>query len=326
MKFFVSILLLIVALVSAAGATFTETFSTAPTAWQVWNPGAFQWNAAAQNLQVTWDSRQTNAFFYYKLPMLLTRRDDFQMEFSLRFDDLTIGIDPAKKSTFPICIGFLNAREATRTNYFRGSGVNPTTGPRSIVEFSYFPDSGLGATVGAEIVSTNNQFAYAHTFPIELMVGETYRVKMSFDATSQVLSTEIIHNGQPYGEPPDNTIQSLTYTSSFGDFEIDAFGITSYSDAGQSPPQFAGSVLAHGIVDDIVLTWPDPPIKTIEGFRDGQHWVVRFEGVAVWNYTLERTTDVQNWTEVANGAGVSELTDENPPAERAFYRVSARRL
>jgi hypothetical protein len=322
-KSFASILLLIVALARAAGATFTEPFSTEPTAWQVWNPGAFQWNSEAQNLAVTWDSRQTNALFFYKLPMTLTRQDDFEVEFTVRFDDLTLGIDPAKASTFPICIGFLNLREAMRSNYFRGSGVNSTTGARSIVEFSYFPDSGFGATVGTEIVSTNNQFAYSHTFPVEFTVSEIYRVKMSFDAATQVLSTEILHDGQPYGEPPNNTIRSLIYTSNFGDFALDAFSVTTYNDAGQSPPQFAGSILAHGIVDDVVITWPDPPIKMVEGFRKGGQWVVRFDGMEGWSYILERTTDFQNWTEIAGGSGVSELADDNPPAELAYYRVSA---
>jgi hypothetical protein len=317
-----------VALVGAAGATFSDSFVTEPTEWQIWNPGAFRWDANAQNLAVTWDSRQTNAFFYYKLPMTLTRADNFQVEFTVRFDDLMLGIDPTKNDTFPICIGFLNLREATRTNYFRGSGVNSVTGARSIVEFSYFADSGFGATVGTEIVSTNNQFAYAHTFPVELTAGETYHAQMSFDAATQVLSTQILHNGQPYGEAPDNTIHSLSYTSNFGDFEIDAFSITTYNDAGQSPPQYAGSVLAHGIVDDVVITWPDPPIDTISGSREGAQWIVRFDGHGGWNYTLERTTGFVNWTFVtsANGTdGVVQLSDDNPPAAQAFYRVSAQR-
>ena len=313
-----------VALVRATGATFTESFATEPTAWRIWNPGAFGWDAEAQNLAVTWDSRETNAFFYYKLPTTVMRSDDFQVEFTLRLDDLTLGIDPTKNSTFPICIGFLNLHEAMRTNYFRGSGVNATTGARSIAEFSYFADSGFGATVGTEMVSTNNQFAYSHTFPVELAIGQTYRVKMSFEAATQVLSTEILHNGEPYGEPPNNTIHPLNYTSNFGDFEIDAFSITTYSGAGQSP-QYAGSVLAHGMVDDVVITWPDPPIKTIQGFREGNKWVVRFGPMGSWIYSLERTADFQTWTEVASGTGVSELADDNPPAEQSFYRVSARR-
>jgi len=38
---FVSILLLMIALVRATGATFTESFSSEPREWEIWNPGRF---------------------------------------------------------------------------------------------------------------------------------------------------------------------------------------------------------------------------------------------------------------------------------------------
>jgi hypothetical protein len=65
---FLSILLLMVALVVQRARLSPNRSRHEPTAWQIWNPGAFQWDADAQNLAVTWDSRETNAFFYYKLP------------------------------------------------------------------------------------------------------------------------------------------------------------------------------------------------------------------------------------------------------------------
>jgi hypothetical protein len=326
---FVSILLLMVALASAAGATFTETFSNQPMQWGVWNPGAVRWDTNAQNLAVTWDSRETNSFFYYKLPMTLTRHDAFGVEFTLRLDDLMLGIDPTMADTFPICIGFVNLAEAERTNYFRGSGVNSTTGARSIAEFAYFPDSGFGATVSMALVSTNNQFAYSHSFPVELTIGDVFRTKMSFDPATQVMSMQLLRNGEPYGQAPDNTIQPLTYSASFGDFRLDAFSITSYSDAGQSPPQFSGSILAHGIVDDVVITWPDPPISNLSGAFEGNQWMVNFDGKAGWNYSLQRSSDFANWQSVDSALGVDgsmQLTDQNVPTEKAFYRVAAERL
>jgi hypothetical protein len=325
---FVSVLLLMVALASAVGATFTETFSDQPTQWQVWNPGAVRWDTNAQNLAVTWDSRETNSFFYYKLPMTLTRHDAFGVEFTLRLDDLMLGIDPTMSDTFPICIGFVNLAEAERTNYFRGSGVNSTTGARSIAEFAYFPDSGFGATVSMALVSTNNQFAYSHSFPVELTIEDVFRVKMVFDPAAQVMSMQLFRNGEPYGQPPDNTIQPLSYSAAFGDFRLDALSMTSYSDAGQSPPQFSGSILAHGIVDDVVITWPDPPIADLSGNFDANKWVVNFVGEAGWNYSLERTSDFLNWQSVASAAGNGsmQLVDQNIGSERAFYRVAAERL
>jgi hypothetical protein len=326
---FVSILLLIVVLVRAAGATFTETFSADPMEWEVWNPGAFEWDSDAKNLKVTWDSRQTNAFFYYKLPMTLTRQDAFAVEFTLRFDDLMLGIDPAKSSTFAICVGFLNLAEAKRTNYFRGSGVQATTGARSIAEFTCFPGSGfIDPTVGMALVSSNNQFAYSHSFPVDLTLSDIFRVKMSFDPAAQVMSMQLLRNGEAYGEEPNNTIDPLNYSSSFGDFRLDAFSITSYSDAGQNPPQFAGSVLAHGVVDDVVITWPDAPVSDISGGFQAGRWTVEFVGQAGWNYFLERTIDFTTWERVASGAGVAvvQLTDDPAPPQNAFYRVAAERL
>lgn len=329
MKGFVSILLLMVALASAAGATFSESFSAEPTQWEIWNPGAFEWDSEAQNLKVAWDSRQTNAFFYHKLPMTLTRQDAFAVEFTLRLDDLLLGIDPAKSSTFPICVGFLNLAEAKRTNYFRGSGVNSTTGARSVAEFTYFPESGIiDPTVGMALLSTNNQFAYSHSFPVDLTIGDIFRVKMSFDPTTQVMSMQLFRNGEPYGEAPNNTVDPLNYSSSFGDFRLDAFSITTYSDAGQSPPQFAGSLLAHGVVDDVVITFPDAPLSNIAGSFESGQWVVQFAARAGWNYFLERTADFLTWERVATatGSGTLQLIDETTPSENAFYRVSGERL
>ena len=329
MNHLVSILLLMVALVSATGATFTESFATQPTGWQVWNPGAFQWDADAQNLAVTWDSHQTNAFFIYKLPRRLTRADAFQVELTLRFDDLIVGVDPTKSSTFPVCFGFVNLSQATRTNYFRGAGVNAATGPRSVVEFAYFAEAGIiDSTVGPIIASESNQIAFSHSHPVEMVAGDNFRIRMSFDAATQTLFTTMWRNGEPYGEQPGNTIRSLDYNAGFDDFEIDAFSITSYSDAGQSPPQYAGSVLAHGIVDDVVITWPDPPIAKVSGHFAGRDWIVEFVAQSGWNYRLQRTIDFIGWEDVANGAGVDgllQLIDQGAPTEKAFYRVVAER-
>jgi hypothetical protein len=122
-------------------------------------------------------------------------------------------------------------------------------------------------------------------------------------------------------------MRPLSYTSNFGDFRIDAFSIHSYSDAGQFP-QFAGSILAHGIVDDVVITTPEPPISNISIARIATAAVMRFVGVAGWTYTLERTSDFETWSDVTSQPGVNgaiELTDE-AGSDEAFYRVRAERL
>lgn len=322
MKKFLAILFLWIALVSTTGAIFTDSFITEPIAWRAHNSGAVQWDSSAQNLAVTWDSRRTNSFFYYALPFALNRQDTFSFELTLRLDDVQIGIDPAKKSTFELCFGFLDLAQALRTNYFRGSGVSALSGPRGLVEFDYFPDSGFGATIGPVVVSTNNQIAYAHTFPVELMPGETYRVKLAFDPVAQKLNTTLVHDGEPI------PIESVQYTADFRDFRVDAFSIHSYSDAGQSPPQFSGSLLAHGTIDDVVVTWPDPPIGTISLRREGFSWIASFAGNTGWTYALERSIDLNAWEQITNASGFDgtvNLTDADAPAQRAFYRVVATR-
>jgi hypothetical protein len=314
------------ALIPVMGASFTDDFSSAPTRWRTHNPGAVVWNEAAKNLAVTWDSRQTNSFFYLPLGTTLTRGDSFTFEFTIRIDDLQAGIDSTKQETFSLGLGFLNLAQAKRPEFNRGAGVNALRGPRSLVEFAYFPEAGLvDATVGPIIASASNQIAFSHTHPVELTVGETYRVRVAFDAGTQVLATSILHNGQPYGLPPQNTIQPLNYPTNYADFRLDAFSIHSYSDAGQFPPQYAGSLLAHGVIDDVALTWPDPPEVRISGHWDGAQWVVNFATAAGWTYSLERSVDLANWSGVASGAG-AELRDPNPPSDGAFYRVLATRL
>ena len=50
--------------------TIVERFTTDPAldGWQVFgDTNLFQWDSANQNLAVTWDSSQTNSYFYHLL-------------------------------------------------------------------------------------------------------------------------------------------------------------------------------------------------------------------------------------------------------------------
>src|SRR5208283_6228045 len=72
-------------------ATLTENFSTDPlqNGWQIFgNTNLFQWNATNQNLAVTWDSSQTNSYFYHPLGTVLTRNDDFSIAFDLQLNEV----------------------------------------------------------------------------------------------------------------------------------------------------------------------------------------------------------------------------------------------
>lgn len=308
MRFLWRITLLALALFTTRGATFSESFAVEPSAWRAHNSSAFAWDPGAENLRVTWDSREPNAFFYYPLPWTLTRAETFMVELTLRLDDLQLAIDPTKTYTFPLCFGFLNLAQATRPDYFRGSGIHAVYGPRSVVEFSYFPDAGLDPTVGPIVASTNNQITFAHTHPLELAVGETYRITLQF--TAQTLRTTILRNGESIGA-------IAPVAANRGDFNIDAFSIHSYNHGQQSPPQFAGSLLAHGIVDDVVITCPDPPVGRLSITSQA----ITFQGKAGWRYELQRTTDFSAWEAAGSQTGIEG--EMSFPASQGFYRVAA---
>lgn len=60
-------------------------------------------------------------------------------------------------------------------------------------------------------------------------------------------------------------------------------------------------------------------------FQSGQ-WSGQFLSVSNWNYTLQRSTNLQNWSDVSTmtGGGTNlPLTDATPPTDHAFYRVKA---
>src|ERR1051325_494760 len=108
-------------------AAFQENFSATPAGNGWLNFGRadlFQWDSANQNLRVTWDSSQTNSYFYHALPAALDRSDDFELAFDLRLDDIVAGVDTNKASTFQIAVGLLNLSQASRPGFFRGAGIN----------------------------------------------------------------------------------------------------------------------------------------------------------------------------------------------------------
>ena len=181
-----------------------------------------------------------------------------------------------------MAIGLLNFFDATRTNFERGTGVNATAGPRNLVEFDYFPDSGFGATISPTLVSSNNQFATGFDFPLVLALGDWFHVAMRYTASNRTLSTTMTRNGQSFGP-----IKDVKLDASFTDFRLDTVAVSSYSDAGQDP-QFAGSLLAHGVVDNVVITAPDPAAPDLTGTIVNGAWQIEF--TARTNIRVELST------------------------------------
>ncbi len=319
---------------SAAHAnTITENFTNNPwqNGWQVFgNTNLFQWNSVNQNLAVTWDSSQTNSYFYHPLGTILARDDDFSVAFDLRLNDFVAGIDPQMPSTFPLSVGFLNLAEASRPGFLRGTGYSAP----DLAEFSFFPDPGGAWIYGPSLTvvmidSTGFNYSSGGYAPDSLTTNDIYRVNLNYTASNSNLVMTITRNNEMF---VSNDTASLG--TNFTDLRVDTISISSYSQAGQDTNDhagviYAGSILAHGTVDNFVVNLPPPAVQDLTGAFSNNLWQAQFISRSNWLYTLERTTNFISWTEVsaaASGNGTNLLLqDTNAPRGKGFYRVRAAR-
>ena len=103
-----------IAVSQVVAETFSQNFAQDPltNGWKIFgDTNLFQWDSTNQNLRVTWDSSHTNSYFYHSLGTAVTRRDDFQIEFDLKLDDIVSGNEPGKTGPLQIEIGRASCRE-----------------------------------------------------------------------------------------------------------------------------------------------------------------------------------------------------------------------
>lgn len=303
----------------AQGGTFTEDFSSDPArrGWvAVGETSLFRWDPTEQAVEVTWDSSKPNSYYAHPLNATIGRNDDFTIEFDLRLTDFVGGINPEKPNIFQLAVALINLDQASTTNFMRGSGMDSP----NLVEFSFFPDPGgawqWGPSITATMIDrTGINWSRGGFAPATLSIGDVFRVVMSYSAEKQVLRTDITRNGQPFVSVPD-----AVFTPEFTDLQVDHFAIASYSDRGQDPG-FAGSILAHGTVDNVSVS---TGIRLTNRVTPGS-CSVSFQSSTNRLYTLERTADTKSWRAAlppAQGTGGSlTLTDTNAPEGMAFYRV-----
>jgi hypothetical protein len=317
-------LFLLAALMAASSGkavTLTENFAANPLqhGWQIFgDTNLFQWDSTNQNLDVTWDSSQPNSYFYHPLGTILACDNDFSLAFDLQLNEAEAG-----GYGFELAIGFLNLAEATNANFLRGTGYNSP----DLVELDYFPDVGYGPTVWPAFVDTNSDFNYNGSSDYAIYgpnLGDWYHIVMTYTASNQVMVTTMTDLEQASGvtiiDPLDLTNSEYPFT----DFRVDTLSISSYQDTDSG-----GSIYAQGVVGNFVVTLPPPPVQNLTGAFSNDVWQAQFCSQTNWLYTLERTGDFQCWTNISpatcgNGTNLF-LQDINPPADKAFYRVSASR-
>jgi len=293
--------------------TITENFSTSPLqdGWQIFGEtNLFRWNSTNQVLEVTWDSSQTNSYFYHPLGGTLTTNDSFCVEFDLQLNDAVV-----TGYGNEVAVGLLHYSDATSPDFNRANGPLP-----NLFEFDYTPAIDYGGYVEPDTVQAtlkDSQPGYAGLYWVfdylTLNPGTTYRVVLIHRAGETVISGAVYANGQLL-----STLPNASNYGPAGNFQLDTLSVSSFEDDG-----YGDTLLAHGTVGHLALATP-LPVGAINTVGAGQ---VQFVSDTNWLYTLEQTTDFQTWTAAApatfgNGTNLV-LQATNPPGYEAFYRVRA---
>lgn len=316
--------------------TFDQNFAGDPltNGWSVFgDSNLFVWDSTNQNLRVTWDSTHANSYFHHPLGTVLTRHDDFNFEFDLHLTDIASGVEPGKTGPLQLGFGFLNYTNATSASFMRGVyGSAPNIAGFDYYAWGYFDFGGTifdsPAATPPAFISGVNSFAYCpviiSVYDNELPTNQTVHVSMIYTASNQTVSVSVLTNGVPTVALPDLVLNNANGFTDTDDFFADIFSISSFSSAGDD----YDSILAHGTVDNIVVTLP-PPVQAVSGSFSNGVWWVELYSRRNWLYTLERTTNLASWIEVSpptGGTGTNLLLqDTNGVPDNALYRVRAAR-
>lgn len=239
----------LLAVSSGRAVTFTENFTNNPAldGWRVYgDTNLFTWDSMNEVMDVTWDSSQTNSYFYLPLCRTLTRSDDFTIAFNLELTEAE-----ANNYSFELAIGLFNLSEATGPSFQRSTGMNSP----DLVEFDYFPNTSydFGSTVWPLFVDTNSAFNYNGTNDFAIYtpnLNDWYHIVMTYSASNQTMVTTMTNFGQTTGI---TVVDPLMPT--FTDFRVDTLSISSYQDDG-----FGDSIYAQGAVGNISVTLPPAPV------------------------------------------------------------------
>lgn len=305
----------------SAAITLTEDFSSDPlqNGWAIFgDTNLFQWDSTNQNLDVTWDSSQSNSYFYHPLDTTLGMADTFAVDFDIELNDIQW------TNTFQLAVGLLSLTNATDPGFSRAIGTSP-----NIFEFDYYPEDPYGkpnieaAMTDASAITNFPDFYFIFDNTLLMNPGTTYHVSLAHAAGEPTITGTVFTNGQIYTTMP---IVGDVFGEVIGDFALDSVAVMNYSGAGQDTNYPVGSILAHGTVANIKVTLP-PAVRNLTGGLSNNVWQVQFNTYSNWFYTLQRSTDLISWndasTSVAGSGDAMNLSDTNTLANQAFYRIHA---
>ena len=251
---------------ASTGDTIVENFTSDPAnnGWKIFgDTNLFQWDSINHNLAVTWDTSKTNSYFYHPLGNILAMEDNFSMAFDLNLTDAVAGGFGSQ-----LAVGFLNFSGATSPEFLRTLGTSP-----NVAEFDYFPPSMIDASVDATLIDASNNFYFGFN-TVPLNPGVLYHIEVSHLAGDPALVGNVFTNGTLY------TSLTNTFPSAIGDFRLDTIAVNNYQEDG-----FGDTVLAHGTISNLVVTFPAPPVQNLAGAFSNAVWQVQFNERTNWLYT-----------------------------------------
>ena len=209
-----------------------------------------------------------------------------------------------------VAIGLLHLSDATNADFNRANGPSP-----NLLEFDYFPEfffdgAPIPASVNATLLDSQPFFSglYEIFDNLTLEPGVTYHIVLIHRAGQETITGTVYTNGVVL-----STLPLGFGNGTVGAFQLDALSVSCFTDDG-----FGDSVLAHGTVDNLAVASP-PPVDSINTPAPGE---VQFTSDTNWLYTLEQSSDLQNWSPAApavfgNGTNLF-LQATNPPPTNRF--------
>lgn len=301
-------------------ATVTEDFSSDPSlrGWfAVGDPGLFRWSAINQNLEVVWDTSKAQSLFGFPLGQTLAATNDFSFAFDLLLTEADAGISPDRPGAMQVALGLLNARIAAAGEPRRAAGAATDT-----LEFDWFPPGfipGYGdvePTLSPIAFDAQGRVAASFTFPLTLTTNVTHRIQCAYAAATRTMSVTLWDDGA-VGAP----VVPLVLPAGFGSFALDTFAAIVWND---STSQY-DSLLARGVVDNVTLELPSPPVGVISMIA-ARPATVRFVAQAGLEYWLQASDDMAAWADVGGPVGGTngglQLVDPRQAVRPVqYYRV-----
>lgn len=307
---------LLLLLIASHGGTFKEEFATNPLSrgWLIHGDSAlFQWLPGDQRLAVTWDSSRSNSYFHRPLGVALTEKETFGLELDLLLTSLDVGLRPDKPFTFELAFGFHLLENATQAEFRRGTGQDAS----NLLELDYFPAQGVVAsTISPTAISKEGVYATSFNYPFDLPLNQWLHIALDYDSNTRTIKASIFAQGQLL-----QPIEHVVLPASFSGFQFDTVAISSYSDDGAG-----GSLLATGQIDNLAVTFPDPPVIRVRpGRTAGEIHAWMLDKTVPYRFFLERTSDFEQWSTVtseeASGSIPVLMLDPQSSEVKAFYRI-----